>query len=210
MLVASVLAAAVSGRGGEVELTPGLLAVTSVALWVPMIAVVQGLGRRHGSGNLVADFVVRVRPIDLVGLPLGVFTQLVVVQAVYWPLERAWPETFSTAELEQRARDLWDSAEGAGVVLLVLVVAVGAPLVEELVYRGLLQGAFVRCLGPLGGLVLAAGLFAAIHFRPVEYPGLFVVGLVFGLCLWRTGRLGMSIFAHVGFNAAGLALVATR
>ena len=59
-----------------------------------------------------------------------------------------------------------------------------------------------------GAVVVGVGLvFALIHFRPVEYPGLFVAGLVFGVCAWRTGRIGMSVAAHVAFNATGLALV---
>ncbi|MEY3341754.1 MAG: hypothetical protein RLZZ269_1665, partial [Actinomycetota bacterium] len=35
-------------------------------------------------------------------------------------------------------------------------------------------------------------------------PGLFLVGLVFGLCWQRSGRIAMPILAHIGFNAAGL------
>ena len=82
---------------------------------------------------------------------------------------------------------------------------VGAPIVEELVYRGLLQRSFVgarsaRCRRCWRG----AAWFAIIHFRPVEYPGLFVAGLVFGMCAITTGRLGMSIVTHVAFNATGL------
>jgi len=45
-----------------------------------------------------------------------------------------------------------------------------------------------------------------VHFRPVEYPGLFVFGLVLGLVALRTGRLGMAITTHVGFNLTGLLL----
>jgi membrane protease YdiL (CAAX protease family) len=37
---------------------------------------------------------------------------------------------------------------------------------------------------------------------------LFAFGLVVGICFMRTGRLGMSILVHVGFNATGLLLVA--
>jgi uncharacterized protein len=51
-----------------------------------------------------------------------------------------------------------------------------------------------------------AMLFALVHFRVVEYPGLFVFGLILGFCAMRTGRLGMSICAHVGFNLTGLIL----
>ena len=79
----------------------------------------------------------------------------------------------------------------------------GAPLVEELVYRGLLQGAVTRRLGNPLGLVLVAALFAGVHFQPVSLPGLFVVGLVLGVCAVRTGRLGLGVITHLAFNATG-------
>jgi membrane protease YdiL (CAAX protease family) len=93
-------------------------------------------------------------------------------------------------------------------VLLVLVVVVGAPLVEEIVYRGLLQRSLAGRFGRSAAWVLGAALFAGIHLQAVELPGLLVAGLVFGAGLLLTGRLGASVLAHVAFNAAGLALVA--
>lgn len=207
-LVASAVAVS-SGADTMAEAGPAWLLASAVAQWVPMVAVVWALGRRHGKGDLVADYNLRFRFIDLVGIPIGVFTQLVVLRLVYWPLRLAWPEAFSTEELEQRARDMYNSAHGAGVVLLILVVVVGAPLVEELTYRGLIQGALTRRLGGVFGLGLAAAWFALIHFQPVEYPGLFAAGLVFGACFLLTGRLGTAIVTHLAFNAAGLALVAS-
>ena len=110
-------------------------------------------------------------------------------------------------KIEQRARDTVDNA-GGGVVLIVLVVVVGAPLVEELIYRGLLQGAFTRRLSDWIGVVIVAAWFAVVHFQPVETPGLFAVGLVLGACAVRARRLGLGVVAHMAFNATGLILVA--
>lgn len=212
-LLGNVLAAAVfaaSGHETVAEAGPGWLALSSLGLWIPLVAMVVGLGRKFGRDHLVADYGVSFRPVDLVGIPAGVLAQLVVLPLVYLPLQHFWPGTFSDDRLEERARDLWDNAHGAGLALLVVVVVVGAPLVEELVYRGLLQGALTRRLDDVVGLVAAALWFAAIHFQPVEFPGLFMIGLVLGVCMWRTGRLGMPILAHVAFNATGLALAAGR
>ena len=142
--------------------------------------------------------------LDVVGVPVGVLTQLVLVPVVYIPLRALWPGTFTDQRLEETARDLVDRADGASLVLLFVVIAVGAPIVEELVYRGMLQGAFVARVNELLGSWLRAPWFALIHFRPVEYPGLFVAGLVFGTCFLATGRLGTAIAAHAAFNATGL------
>jgi membrane protease YdiL (CAAX protease family) len=145
---------------------------------------------------------------DLWGVPVGVLTQLVVLRLLYWPLEAIWPDTFASEKIEARARDLYDSATGAGLLLLVIVVVVGAPMVEELVYRGMLQGAFTRRVHEWLGVCLVALWFAVVHFQPVETPGLFVVGLVLGSCALLTGRLGLGVVAHMAFNATGLVLVA--
>ncbi len=76
-------------------------------------------------------------------------------------------------------------------------------------YRGLLQGAARRRINDIAAVVAVAVFFALIHFRPVEYPGLFAFGIVVGACALATGRIGMSILTHVAFNATGLALVAS-
>jgi uncharacterized protein len=207
-----VVGGAIAGASGAstlVEAGPGWLAASALGQWTPMVAAIVFLGRRFGTGDLVRDFGLSFRPVDLLGVPIGVFTQLVLVRLVYLPLEGLWPDAFTMDKIEQRARDTYDSAHGGGVVLLVLVVVVGAPLVEELAYRGLLQGAFTRRLNDWVGLVVVAAWFALIHFQPVEIPGLFVVGLVLGVAAIRTDRLGMSVVAHMAFNATGLVLVAT-
>jgi len=94
------------------------------------------------------------------------------------------------------------------LVLLIITLAVGAPLVEELVYRGLLMGAARRRVNDVIALIAVAAFFALIHFRPVEYPGLFVFGLILGACVLATDRIGMGIVAHMAFNVTAIALVA--
>lgn len=205
----SVLAA--SGADGVAEAGAWWLAAISAAQWLPFLVALWVLSRRVGSGDVRADFGLSFRAIDLLGIPLGVAAQLVLVPLLYAPLESLWPNTFASDDVEKRARDLWESATGGGTIVLLLVVVVGAPLVEELVYRGLLQRSaadrWPHWRGWLAVVVVAA-LFALVHFAPVEYPGLFLVGVVFGACALRTRRLGMAVLTHAAFNAAGLALVA--
>lgn len=206
----AVLAA--SGSDTVAGAGPAWLVGISLAQWLPYLVALWILASRVGVGNPSADYGLSFRPIDLIGIPIGVATQLLLVPLLYLPLESIWPDAFGSDDIEKRARDLWDGASGGGTVLLILVVVVGAPLVEELVYRGLLQGALGRRLQQWHGwlaVVLIAVLFALVHFSPVEYPGLFLVGLVLGACALRTGRLGMGIVAHAAFNATGLVLVAT-
>lgn len=142
-----------------------------------------------------------------VGIPLGIASQLVLMNIVNWPLSQLFPEQFSPEKISQRADDIADTAPGWWALLLVAVVVVGAPIVEEIVYRGCLQTRLVKSFGRNVGIIGTAALFAAIHLSPVEIPGLFVFALVLGVVRHQTGTLGLPIVTHLAFNATGLSLV---
>ncbi|MFM8563540.1 MAG: lysostaphin resistance A-like protein [Acidimicrobiia bacterium] len=209
-LVAQSIAIGLAGWAGETSETwpTSVTAAAAVLLWISFFVALTVVSRRFGSGRFAEDFRLAFRPVDLVGLPIGAATQLLAVPALYWPLRRVWPDAFDTDSLSERARDLWDRADGIWVVVLVVVVVIGAPLVEELVYRGLIQQTLQGRLDDMVALVISAAVFAAIHLQAVEFPGLFLFGLVVGFCFMRTGRLGMGIMVHLAFNAAGLLIVA--
>ena len=208
-LVGQIISVAVIGASGAEDLDdvaiPTLFAGVA-ATWAAYLVGMWSASRRSGSGDFVEDYAVRFRAVDLVGLPLGVLTQLVLIPLVYVPLRGIWPDTFSDDRLSENAEKLADRASGPTMVLLVLMVCVGAPIVEELVYRGLLQGSFAARFDHIVAWLAASAWFALIHFRPVEYPGLFTFGLVVGACLLVTRRLGMSMTTHVAFNVTGLLL----
>lgn len=205
-LVLGGVALALMDADSEGPLTIRQLTVAAVLSWAAFAIALYLVSARVGSGDLIDDYRLAVRPIDLLAVPAGVVAQLVLIPALYWPLQQVWPDTFSDERLEERAVELVDRATGSSAVLLVVVVAIGAPIFEELVYRGLLQRSLCATVGRLLGLVLAAAWFSLIHLAPVEFPGLFLAGLVFGAGLMLTDRLGPSILAHVAFNVTGLAL----
>jgi membrane protease YdiL (CAAX protease family) len=202
-----LVAAIAGGTGDDGSLPIGTLALGIVATWCAYLAGLWWASEHAGSGDVRADYGLAFRSTDLIGIPIGILTQLVLVPLVYVPLRAIWPDTFTEDRLQETAKDLVDRADGFTVVVLVVVVVVGAPIVEELVYRGLLQNAFATRVSETVALLTAAAWFAIIHFRPVEYPGLFAAGLVFGACLVSTRRLGMSIVTHAAFNATGLLTV---
>lgn len=187
--------------------TIGQLAVYELVIWMTFAVALYLVSARVGTGDLVADYRVAIRPVDLIGIPAGIVVQLVAVPALYWPLQQIWSGTFSDDRLEERAVDLADRATAEGKqVLLVAVVVIGAPLFEELVYRGLLQRSLMGAIGTGRGLVVAAAWFGLIHLEPVELPGLFLAGLLFGAALALTDRLGPAFLAHAAFNATGLVM----
>lgn len=93
---------------------------------------------------------------------------------------------------------------------LVAGAVLGAPVVEEVLYRGLLQGALVRGLGPgWPAATVTATLFALVHVGsvpPHALATLFTLGLALGVLTLRSGRLLPAMVAHAAFNAVNIAI----
>lgn len=98
-------------------------------------------------------------------------------------------------------------ARQSGLVFLAFVVfaLVGAPIVEELAFRGMLYGALCKSqIAPFMSVVISAGIFSLYHLEPGRIFVLFVIGVVLGEVRRRSGSTYASIIAHAVNNAPGI------
>lgn len=204
--LAVVLGVTGTAAGDFDELALGWVAVAQLGLWFGLLGVPLVVSRRKGRGP-VRDYGLRLAGRDVpTGAAWGFLTQLVIIPLVYIPL--FWFTEIGTDDLEQPARGLTDRAtDPLGVVLLVLIVGIGAPIIEEIFYRGLLQRSLIRRFGTRPGVIVTAVLFGAAHLQLLQLPALTAFGLVAGILTLRTGRLGPAIVAHIVFNMITVVLL---
>jgi membrane protease YdiL (CAAX protease family) len=88
-------------------------------------------------------------------------------------------------------------------VALLLMACVGAPIVEEWIFRGLLLRGLRGVLAPVSALLLSSLVFAVVH-PPIAFPPVFVMGLAAALTVERTGNLRAAMLLHAGYNAGVL------
>ena len=189
------------------DLKPGLLPVLAQfpLLWVGLLATIVVVGRLRGESIRVLT-VFRIAPRDTAYVLVGV--------ALQFAGGIAYSLVGKADDAGQSAKDLIDNTRNntPGFFALAILVGVGAPLVEELFYRGLVARSLERFFLVQQQLIrkspnpqwiavfISALWFALIHLQPLQFPLLFVVGLV---CAWLTlsrARLGPAIFVHMGFN----------
>lgn len=93
------------------------------------------------------------------------------------------------------------------LVLLFVVAAVQAPLVEETLFRGTLYPALRGRVGGLAAALLASFIFAALHPQlGLGLLGVFLIGFILTLVYELTGSLVASATAHALNNAVLLAI----
>jgi len=204
--------------------------VFAVATYGTLLAVIVVISRRRGLRSLAADFGVAFRPIDLaIGLGVAVLGKIfvaisgLIAVAITGSIPRSGNVSFGHDPL-------WIVINGF------LVASLLAPVVEELMFRGLLLRAVryavlrglrrrprpqpapegVRQRAVVISLLVSAVLFSAFHVHETfTDPPLLIslglgfvgVGLLHGWVTIATGRLGAAIVSHVLFNGSATLLV---
>jgi membrane protease YdiL (CAAX protease family) len=88
--------------------------------------------------------------------------------------------------------------------LAAAVIGIGAPVSEELLFRGFLLSALAGTrLGFWGAALIATGLWTALHagYTLMGILEVFTIGLMLSWLLWRTGSLRVAIFCHALYNS---------
>jgi uncharacterized protein len=191
-----------------------------VAVYVVILAVV-GYGpslwwcrvasRRWGTGKLGVDVGLTPRVTDLGWGPvvwLGAIAAQVAMGAVIVAFDI--PLVGNTEGIDALRSDR------TYVLSLVVTAVIAAPVVEEMVFRGVVMRGLLGRL-PLVAVVVVQGLlFGLVHADPVRGVGniglvlvLSGVGIVFGVSVAVLGRIGPSVVAHAIFNGVVLLVVLT-
>lgn len=186
------------GRALPLAVTTGAL----LGLWLGLLGGVFYMSRSRGQGRLRDDYGWTAKwPIDVVwGLIAGAGTQLVLIPLLYLPFERADPTLRRRLDAPAKA-DTAGVHGGWQIALLFLLLAVGAPVVEELFFRGLLLRTLRDRLGPIVAVAVSAVAFGLAHFQLLQLPALVLFGVILGVLAQRCGRLGPAVVAHAAFNA---------
>tara|TARA_Y100001970_G_scaffold291650_1_gene429618 strand:+ start:1211 stop:1918 length:708 start_codon:yes stop_codon:yes gene_type:complete len=182
----------------DIDLEDPSLEITAIlqsALWIGTLGIPLWL--YYSKGVSWRQFGWRFKRSDIFkGLLIGLGTQI-AAGLLYLPLY----VIFDDIDVSEPAKELVDKATGLGVFLLFLVVVVGAPVVEEIFYRGLTLKAFEKKMGGRLAIVASSLLFAVAHLQFVQFPALFLFGFVAAYLARKYDRLGRAVWAHVGFNA---------
>lgn len=109
--------------------------------------------------------------------------------------------------LEEMFRILVSAKDVQELFFIVLVVAITPAVVEELLFRGLIQSCFERKLGPLRAAIWTGVIFGLFHFNPFQIIPLIVLGCFFGILRMRSRSLIIAMTVHFLNNA--LAVVVT-
>lgn len=170
-------------------------------LYHPVKKVILGVGstlfiliygfRRSGARLLEVFPFKRFNPLVLIPLITFFWGMQLILDTVNGWVEKVLPAPVWFWELFSK---IFDSDFGWWGAFM--KVAVIAPVVEELIFRGIILHGLRRNYKPFVAVVVSALLFALFHLNPWQFPATFVLGLVLGWIMIRTNNILLSIIGH--------------
>jgi len=86
-----------------------------------------------------------------------------------------------------------------GYAFFVIVIAM--PVLEELLFRGIILRAYLKNYTALKSILLSSFLFGIVHFNLAQLIISFLVGIFIGYLYWQTKSLSLCVVVHVVHNA---------
>jgi CAAX protease family protein len=93
------------------------------------------------------------------------------------------------------------------LILALITASIVAPIIEELLFRGVLYGWLRTRWSAVGGVILSAALFSAAHAIPLILASIFVVGLTLAIVYEKTKSTLATMTLHSLFNTIGVIAV---
>ena len=162
-----------------------------------ILAIAHGLDRR------LLALRIPERRWRAAGLAAGAFFAIIVVSAIL-------SQFLDAGDEQGLVPKSWDSSRAAPFIANALVVALVAPFVEELLYRGLGYGLLTQFVLPLPAILVTGLAFGLGHGLVLGLPVLAFFGIALAWLRWQTGSVYPGMVVHGTFNALALLLVLVK
>lgn len=169
----------------------------SVIMWAQFLSTLS-IGLHVILGKYVS--------VDVFKLKIPNKWSILIASAVFIVVMGLWTNYFSElAGLPDNMKDVFEQMMNNPLGIISIVVM--APLVEELLFRGAIQGHLMRKWKmPYLGIIVSSLIFGVVHGNPAQIPFAFVVGMALGWMYYLTGSLIPGMLMHFINNGSSVLL----
>lgn len=139
-------------------------------------------------------------------VPIAVLGDITYELAQKWFAEAQWP-LLAAVSRTTTLEHLHQSTETVPYWILVVAMALGPAIGEELVFRGFIGQGLIRRYGIVPGVILTSLMFALAHFSPAHAIATIPVAILLHTLYLQTKSIWIPILVHFGNNLLAVTMV---
>jgi membrane protease YdiL (CAAX protease family) len=190
----------------ELKHSPLVLLLQMVAVPITAICIIvlllksKRMSLRHGFGikkTLLRKNLIQGAICYLAIMPFVMFASFVYMQI----LETLGQEIEYQPVIEMLVDPAYPIWIQASIILLAII---SAPVIEEMIFRGIMLPLMLKKTSPLSAIFFVALLFAAVHAHIPAIIPIFILAVGLSLGYLATGSIAVPIVAHAIFNTVSI------
>lgn len=131
-------------------------------------------------------------PIIIFGASLNVFISGVMA---FIPLPKGWVDAYVES---------YNSTESGNTIIAIVVTVLMAPIVEEIIFRGLIYTRLKSGMPIMAAAILSSLIFGLMHGNLIWGSYAFVLGMLLVWVFEKFKSLAANILVHFAFNVVGV------
>jgi len=100
----------------------------------------------------------------------------------------------------------FDDIIGNNFIIDFIMVALLAPVVEEIIFRGIVQKRLTKMMNARSAVFLQALIFGIVHLNLLQGVYAFVLGMIIGYIYHWFDSIWVAVILHIAFNGTSIAL----
>jgi len=85
-------------------------------------------------------------------------------------------------------------------VLSFITLVIAAPILEELIFRGIILDGLLKRYSPVKSIIISSVLFGIVHLNPWQFISAVIIGFFIGWVYYKTRKLSLAILIHMTNN----------
>jgi uncharacterized protein len=170
-----------------IDKEPSLLIYYILAIGIPLWVVYSIRKSKTGetSFNLKIDNK-RIFPFVIIGT-------LALLFGIISPIGELIP-------MSESVKRLFYELGGQNGIYAFILLVIAAPVLEELIFRGIMLEGLLRNYSPLKSIMISSFLFGLVHLNPWQFVTGFFIGIFIGWIYYKTRSLTFPIIIHATAN----------
>jgi membrane protease YdiL (CAAX protease family) len=160
-------------------------------IWPDVVTGRAYLTEKVKPTQVLASVAAMIGSLGLINLWIGLLTAL----QEQIPMIRDWMNEYldSVNAVSTEDNYFW----------LIFGICLVTPIVEELIFRGVIQGELRKAMPEWAAIIIQAVIFAAYHLQPIQSSYVLLPGLLLGFAYASSRSIRVPIIMHCVFNFLG-------
>lgn len=186
----------VNRHTGSISFAVAIVMLPCLILWLYLSKRLENKEILHRKLSVLTGISGAIIAIGMLGI-VSIYFNLLVNLSKYFPvIEKSiiqYSEMVSDTEITLTYEK----------ILYGIAVALLFPVIEELLFRGIIMQEFLSTMGRIPSIILSGLIFGLMHGQPIQIGYAFICGMIISSVYFYSRSIYISILTHTVFNFFG-------